>query len=277
MDATQNYYELLGVEPDATPATIKSAFKKLALTYHPDIYKGDDAQKRMRVLLQAYKTLSDPITRESYDRSVGLRQSLVGHPIRRDVDIVSPSARRDRYRHYAFPIVELGQMVSFPLGEMSYTLSGQEWLELVRNGLLRGIAPLSGKRAYYCHRCHYRWQAPTKAARQERPRVCPHCDALDWSEFLLLRCVHCRAVFESEQIRYEVGRLEYGKGEVPPYELFPLCPYCGKAHWCPAEEGRVQDLRAQAATRAIIQRCVWIGIGAVVMVVMLVLMLNVFK
>src|SRR2546428_1348471 len=77
---------------------------------------------------------------------------------------------------------------------------------------------------------------------------CPHCQARDWREYLLLRCQHCHAVFASEQIRYEIGSLQYGDGALcPPYELFPLCPYCGKAEWCPAEEVRLWNVRDRAA------------------------------
>jgi hypothetical protein len=68
---------------------------------------------------------------------------------------------------------------------------------------------------------------------------------------LLLRCQHCHAIFESEQIRDEVGSLQYGDGALcPPYELFPLCPYCGKAEWCPAEETRLWNVRDKAARMA---------------------------
>ena len=58
---------MLGVDSHASASTIKAAFKKLALQYHPDVYKGPDAQERMRDLLIAYQTLSDPASRRDYD------------------------------------------------------------------------------------------------------------------------------------------------------------------------------------------------------------------
>ena len=67
MDTFTDYYRVLGVDSHASASTIKAAFKKLALKYHPDVYKGPDAQERMRDLLIAYQTLSDPASRRDYD------------------------------------------------------------------------------------------------------------------------------------------------------------------------------------------------------------------
>ena len=67
MNTFTDYYTVLGVDSQASASTIKAAFKKLALQYHPDVYKGPDAQERMRDLLIAYQTLSDPVSRRDYD------------------------------------------------------------------------------------------------------------------------------------------------------------------------------------------------------------------
>ena len=67
MDSFTDYYAVLGVNTQASPSAIKAAFKKLALQYHPDVYKGEDAEERMRILLLAYQTLSDPASRRAYD------------------------------------------------------------------------------------------------------------------------------------------------------------------------------------------------------------------
>ena len=67
METPNDYYAVLGVDAQASASSIKAAFKKLALQYHPDVYKGTDAEERMRKLLQAYQTLSDPEARRERD------------------------------------------------------------------------------------------------------------------------------------------------------------------------------------------------------------------
>ena len=65
-----DYYALLGVEPDATTAQIKKAYRKLARLHHPDTNPGDpQAAARFREITEAYDTLTDPDRREAYDRT----------------------------------------------------------------------------------------------------------------------------------------------------------------------------------------------------------------
>jgi len=274
MSSFPDYYTTLGIAVDASPATIKSAFKKLALQYHPDVYKGDDAQERMRILLQAYQTLNDPEERKKYDtrRSEHIQDGHIYTKSPSSTSVrsraaVSPGARRDRTRHYDFPDFHEGRSTYIDLINFTYALSPTDARTLMQQGLLRGVAVGNGD--YYCHRCSRHWQ-DTAANKKMQPRFCPNCKASDWNEYLLLRCIHCSAVFESEQIRYEVGSINYGKGHAlgevqlcPPYELFPLCPYCGTARWCPAEDARVSQLRVQAARRAAAQRTMWISVAVV--------------
>ncbi len=298
MNSFTDYYAILGIEVDAPPSAIKTAFKKLALQYHPDVYKGDDAHERMRLLLLAYQTLNDPVARRQYDtrRSEHVPGSrlpravnIAGAPTRsatgRTRSEVTPGARRDRQRHYDFPDFRDGHPVHIDLIDMAYTLSSTEARTLIQQGMLRGVAPETEERALYCHRCHHTWN--TGSSQREKstlPRLCPKCRATDWSEYLLLRCLHCCAVFESEQIRYEVGTYTYGTRDplsgaalCPPYELFPLCPYCGTARWCPAEDARVHELRERAARHAALLRMVWITVAVVVVVVVGAIVLGVLR
>jgi len=66
----QDYYDILGVAPDAAPRDIKSAFRRKAKLHHPDAVGGSAAagDERMRALLEAYRVLADPRERRDYDR-----------------------------------------------------------------------------------------------------------------------------------------------------------------------------------------------------------------
>jgi hypothetical protein len=256
-----DYYLLLGIRSDASAATIKAAFKRLALRYHPDIYHGADAEEQMRQLLLAYRTLSDPRARRAYDA-----RRVTAHPERTErqpENSAQPAEgplaqsggsrrfRRDRTRPYAFPTLRGDTPVQFTLGEVTYDLSPQEARTLQQGCLYGGVraaAPalppdLRPTTPHQCHRCHHSWMPVEGGPRRVRlwELICPACKANDWGIYVLLRCVHCQAVFESEQIREQFGP---AAGKLfTPYELFPLCPCCGAARWCPVEEVRLEALR----------------------------------
>ena len=69
MSAEIDFYEILGVARDADGATIKSAYRKMAMKYHPDRNPGDnDAENRFKACSAAYEVLKDPQKRAAYDR-----------------------------------------------------------------------------------------------------------------------------------------------------------------------------------------------------------------
>ena len=63
-----DYYALLGVEPDVEPVTLRRAWRLLALRWHPD-RAGPEATATFQKLAVAYEVLSDPVARAEYDRS----------------------------------------------------------------------------------------------------------------------------------------------------------------------------------------------------------------
>jgi len=100
----RDYYDVLGVAPDAGAAEIKRAYRQLARRYHPDL-PGDDRAWSFREVARAYEVLRNPERRRSYDAT--LRETL--NPIHVDwaadevdIDFPSVSSVLDRMRHSFF-------------------------------------------------------------------------------------------------------------------------------------------------------------------------------
>jgi DnaJ-class molecular chaperone len=68
-DDGRDFYSILGVKKNATPAEIKKSYRALTLQYHPDKNPGDDAAlEKFHDISAAYEALSDPELRRKYDR-----------------------------------------------------------------------------------------------------------------------------------------------------------------------------------------------------------------
>lgn len=68
MAEKRDYYEVLGVSKTASDDEIKSAYRKLAKQYHPDLNKAPDAAEKFKEVTEAYEVLSDKNKRAQYDR-----------------------------------------------------------------------------------------------------------------------------------------------------------------------------------------------------------------
>jgi DnaJ-class molecular chaperone len=93
-----DYYKVLGVDADADQKVIKSAYRRLARRYHPDVARGRSAASKFLLIQEAYEVLSDLEKRQQYDRALS-RRSLRWQPSRpqpRSSDVRRPESRRTR-------------------------------------------------------------------------------------------------------------------------------------------------------------------------------------
>lgn len=68
MATKKDYYEILGVSKNASDDELKSAFRKLAKKYHPDVNKEEGAQDKFKEISEAYTVLSDKTKKQQYDQ-----------------------------------------------------------------------------------------------------------------------------------------------------------------------------------------------------------------
>ena len=103
----RDYYDVLGVSPDAGADEIKRAYRQLARRYHPDI-SGDDRTAAFLEVSRAYDVLSDPARRRSYTNGLRLQNGSGEHgrvewlTDEVDIDFPSVSSVLDRMRHSFF-------------------------------------------------------------------------------------------------------------------------------------------------------------------------------
>src|SRR6266513_284893 len=75
--AKRCFYDVLGVERTADESELKSAFRKLAMKWHPDRNPGDKSSEvRFKEINEAYEILKDPDKRAAYDRLVMPHSSM---------------------------------------------------------------------------------------------------------------------------------------------------------------------------------------------------------
>jgi curved DNA-binding protein len=70
----KDYYKIMGVSPDASEKDIKTAYRKLARKYHPDISKEPNAEEQFKNMGEAYEVLKDPVRRAEYDQEIKNRE-----------------------------------------------------------------------------------------------------------------------------------------------------------------------------------------------------------
>ncbi len=67
LKSQKNYYNILGITPDSSPLEVKSAYRKLARKYHPDVNKSVESNRIFKDITEAYEVLSNTQKRKQYD------------------------------------------------------------------------------------------------------------------------------------------------------------------------------------------------------------------
>ena len=249
MSATEvDFYELLGVTRDADGPAVKSAYRKMAMKYHPDRNPGDsEAEARFKACSAAYEVLKDPQKRAAYDRygHDAFQQGMGGgggHPGAEFSDIgdifetifgsaFGGGGGRARPRRGA----DLRYDMQVSLEEAFHGKSTQIHVEVARtcdtcDG--SGAEPGTGKRR--CELCHGHGKVRAQQGLFVIERPCPTCSGR--GEVLEQACHSCRGegrVDEEQTLDVEIppgvdngtrirlsGKGEAGPMGAPPGDLY---------------------------------------------------------
>jgi molecular chaperone DnaJ len=219
MAAKRDYYEVLGVPRNASDADIASAYRQLAIQYHPDSNPNDEeATRRFKEAAEAYEVLSDPEKRNRYDRygHAGLEGLAGGAPHFQNVedifdafgDIFSGGIFGDmfgrRRRRGPRPGAAVRCDVTLDLAEAARGV--QKTVSFVRRQACaecRGSGAEPGSSPEVCRRCGGQGQVVQAAGILRVQTTCPTCQGA--GRVITAPCPRCRGDgFESTRVRLDV-------------------------------------------------------------------------
>jgi molecular chaperone DnaJ len=219
MATKRDFYEILEVSRDADEDTIKKAYRKQAMRYHPDRNNGDkEAEARFREASEAYEVLRDPDKRQRYDRygHAGLGESI------------GPPASGESLRNFFNDI--FGGM--FGHGEASAVADLEHVVEIglvdaARGGRMRttirrselcpecsGSGARAGTRPQRCQRCRGHGEVVQSNGFFSIRRTCTACQGR--GEVVVDKCTSCRGEgrhLVSAEVEVEIPRgVDHGVG-----------------------------------------------------------------
>ncbi len=207
--ARHDYYDVLGVERQASQQEIKSAYRKLAVQYHPDRNPGDaQAEAKFKQAAEAYSVLSDPDKRARYDRfgpeGVGAQPGFDPTTFADFSDILgsifgfgAPFGRSS-----AGPVPGADLRYDLELTFEQAAFGHQETLRIPRLeecGACRGTGSESGRPPEICSGCGGRGQVRFSQGFLTVARTCPRCGGE--GRVVTQPCPECRGEGRREQER----------------------------------------------------------------------------
>ncbi len=215
-------YDILGVDRRASQAEIKSAYRRLALRYHPDQNPGDThAEERFKEVSKAYDVLGDPAKRRAYDRLGGQRGT--------------PGGGGSGFESLGELFEVLNSVLSAGLGGLkpkSSRTKGEDIrvsLSISLEDAYRGVRrDVTVPRRRACSRCGGSGAEPGTSL-----RPCPECDGqgrvrMQQGLFSLMRdCKNCRG---RGRVPETACRRCKGEGSIEATELLPVDVPAGVRH-----------------------------------------------
>lgn len=237
-DAKRDYYEVLGIAPDADAKAIKDAFRTLALKYHPDRNKEPGAEERFKAIAAAYAVLSDPKKRSAYDAGGGVGVAgLSEEELFRDVDFESVFGDSafdfgtlgmgsvfERFfgRRRAGPHRGLNVEVELEVSLECILTGGEKTVRFARTSrcvACKGTGAQDGIRKHRCAACAGTGQRARESRRRRRAAevlvrnvsVCAECAGR--GEIIDEACAACRGKGSLEQVETLTVRVPVGAEE----------------------------------------------------------------
>ncbi|PKP54524.1 MAG: molecular chaperone DnaJ [Candidatus Altiarchaeales archaeon HGW-Altiarchaeales-3] len=104
MTTKKDYYDILGIERNASKSDIKKAYRKLAMKYHPDVSKEQNSEEKFKEISESYAVLSDENKRAQYDKfgHAGIDGRYSQEDIFRNANFGGFEDLQDILRHYGF-------------------------------------------------------------------------------------------------------------------------------------------------------------------------------
>lgn len=144
-----DYYKVLGVDPSASAADIKHAYKKLARKYHPDVSKEADALVKFQDVSDAYDNLKNDEKRDEYDQLRayinGESQHFNGDPNLSFDDLLSSIFGRTRPSFNDYPVQDSHHTLEITLeeayhgGARQLRISGRQGEKTINVNITKGI------------------------------------------------------------------------------------------------------------------------------------------
>ena len=193
----KDYYEILGVSRDADQAAIKSAYRKLARKYHPDVNKTKEAEEKFKDINEAYEVLSDKAKRQRYDS--------LGSNWQGGADYTPPPG----FENFSFNFNQGGGAQSFDFGGSGFS----DFFGSLFGDMMGGMGGHSAGQNFGGF--DFRQTANQGQTRQRRTTQ-PKSEDLDITKNLN---VTAKEIFDGKPIT--VTFTDMGK-----------CPYCGGSGYC---------------------------------------------